>query len=162
MARGRLAVPGVVAAVALAAALVILGFLGLPGFLPGSSAATSAGGKTGTPEVRASNDGLTVELRVRTPSPRARAPVWLTVTADDVGARSALRYVLTFGDGASRHNLVPQFCTSRASSRRARWSFTHRYPRRGVYHVSVKVSANCSPASVTARLRLEVDKDRHG
>jgi hypothetical protein len=156
MARGRLAVHGVAAAVALAAVLVI------PGFLPGSSAATSGGAKAGTSEVRASHDGLTVELRAMTPSPRSRAPVRLTVTADDVGARGALRYVLTFGDGASRHNLVPQFCTSNASHRRARWSFTHRYSRRGAYHVSVKVSASCSPASVTARLRLEIDKDRHG
>lgn len=75
----------------------------------------------------------------------------VTVQAEDARARGALEYVVTYGDGSSARDLVPQICLGGSgTARRATWHFEHRYRSRGTYRVQVSVHAVCTAGALGA------------
>ena len=99
--------------------------------------------------------GLAVQVAAAPPRARTGTPVRVTVRARATRAHGALGYVVTYGDGSSSHDLVPQFCLGGArTTQRATWHFEHRYRARGTYRVRVSVHAVCTAGAVSAAVTV--------
>jgi hypothetical protein len=82
-------------------------------------------------------------------------PVTFTLTATESHAPGALGYVITYGDGTSDSNPVPQFCVAGPGPPSSQtWTLIHRYTAGGTYTVTATVSVNCSPDKATATLTV--------
>jgi hypothetical protein len=99
-----------------------------------------------------SDVGLRISLKI---SPRRVAPgvtVVYEVHLTASHAVGALGYRMSFGDGASRANPIPQYCLQapgRAAS--ADWTIRHHYAKAGTYKVVVTGFVNCTAARAVAR-----------
>ena len=83
------------------------------------------------------------------------APITVTVSATDTQARGALAYRVSYGDGTSDQNVVPQFCLAGAGIvSHQTWPLTHRYTASGNYLVVATVTATCTPDRATATLSV--------
>lgn len=139
-------------AMATAMAITVVAAGAGPGLVPTCGAAVAAGGRAHVVRSTVSADGLRVDVTATESATSGVVRVAAKATAGH--ARGALGYVVTFGDGSSAHNVLPQFCLAgRGGRRQARWLWTHHYVP-GTYHLAVRVHVNCTTATATARLTV--------
>lgn len=112
---------------------------------------TMTTGGSPTMSVTASSGALTITLAATPVHPVAPdQPIALHLTAEDAAAVGALGYVLSYGDGTTDQNVVPQFCVGSGVPAHQDWSFSHRYPGRGTYQATARVFVNCGGPSVSS------------
>jgi hypothetical protein len=113
-----------------------------------ATATTLASG--GSQTVMASTADLDVTMTVSPLRGPAGTSVGFSVTANASHATGALGYQLSYGDGTTAQNPVPQFCTAGGGNvSNSAWTLTHRYAAAGSYATTVHVFVNCSGDAVT-------------
>jgi hypothetical protein len=100
---------------------------------------------------------LAITLTATPTRAKISSTVQFEVTVSDAHALGALGYQLSYGDGTSAENVVPQFCVAgRGAPSRQMWRLTHRYKAAGRYHVSASVYVNCTSDHATATVVVNV------
>ncbi len=98
--------------------------------------------------VSSASGGLRLTLAVSPVRATAGQVVSFRVSLGASDAAGALAYRLSYGDGSSHGNIVPQFCRgSPGAPEHATWELTRRYQRAGTYRARVYGHVNCSNAS---------------
>jgi hypothetical protein len=101
--------------------------------------------------------GLIAMLTAAPVQTKIGSAVQFEVTASVRHALGAVGYQLSYGDGTSAENVVPQFCIAgRGASTRQTWHLSHRYRAAGRYRVSVSVYVNCTREHATATVAVYV------
>jgi hypothetical protein len=99
--------------------------------------------------------GLIATLTATPTRAKIGSTVQFEVTASARHALGALGYQLSYGDGTSAENVVPQFCVAgRGAPRRQTWHLSHRYKAAGQYRVSASIYVNCTSDQATATVAV--------
>ena len=101
--------------------------------------------------------GLIATLTATPTRAKVGSTVQFEVTASESHALGALGYQLSYGDGTSAENVVPQFCVvGKGAPMRQTWRLSHRYKAAGRYRVSVSVYVNCTRDQALAHITVIV------
>jgi hypothetical protein len=99
--------------------------------------------------------GLAITLTATPTRAKIGSTVQFDVTVSVRHALGALGYQLSYGDGTSADNVVPQFCVAgRGAPIRQTWRLAHRYKAAGRYRVSASVYVNCTSDHATATVAV--------
>lgn len=118
------------------------------------STCSGAGASTPPHVVRAAAVSGGLVVSVRATESATSGTVRVVVVATAAHARGAIGYDISYGDGTSARDVLPQFCLAgHGGTRHARWRFTHHYAP-GTYEMTVTMHVTCAPGHVTTRLTL--------
>lgn len=103
-----------------------------------------------------SSNGMTVTLSATPARTAAARAVFFRLELSARSAAGALVYRVSFGDGSTRRNVVPEFCRAAPGGpEHGSWLLSHRYARAGTYRVTLQGSVNCQ-RSASAVVAVDV------